>query len=262
MAATLPTAAVRLVPATSLRVSKPTWWLESRFHFSFADYWDPARMQFGALRVMNDDLVKPRAGFGRHPHRHAEIFSYILEGSLSHADSMGSKESLPRGCVQYMSAGRGVTHSEMNDHDETCRFIQVWFTPDSKAPGYGSPKYGSSCYTKADRHNQLLHMLSGTGPSPAWPAVNSSKDPIQLYQDGNVFVSESDAGSAYELQLAARRQAYILCMEGSMSVNDGQLQARDAAKVKGGEDGATLLKLSTAEGAHFMLIEMAKSDDE
>lgn len=104
---------------------------------------------------------------------------------------------------------------EMNDHDETCRFIQVWLTPDSKAPGYGSPKYGSSCYTKADRHNQLLHMLSGTGPSPAWPAVNSSKDPIQLYQDGNVFVSESDAGSAYELQLAARRQAYILCMEGA-----------------------------------------------
>jgi redox-sensitive bicupin YhaK (pirin superfamily) len=104
---------------------------------------------------------------------------------------------------------------EMNDHDETCRFIQVWLTPDTKAPGYGQPKYGSTHYTKADRHNQLLHMLSGTGPTPAWPAVNSSKAPIQLYQDGNVFVSESDAGVAYELQLAAQRQAYILCMEGA-----------------------------------------------
>ncbi|KAF6258903.1 RmlC-like cupin [Scenedesmus sp. NREL 46B-D3] len=262
MSVTLPSAAVRLVPAASLHVSKPTWWLESRFHFSFADYWDPERMHFGALRVMNDDLVKPRAGFGRHPHRHAEIFSYILQGNLSHADSMGSSEALPRGCVQYMSAGRGVTHSEMNDHDETCRFIQVWLTPDTTAPGYGEPKYGSTRYTKADRHNQLLHMLSGTGPSPAWHSVNGGMAPIRLHQDGNVFVSESDAGAAYELQLAARRQAYILCMEGSMRVNSDQLQARDAAKLKGADDSATLLKLSTAEGAHFMVIEMAKSDDQ
>jgi redox-sensitive bicupin YhaK (pirin superfamily) len=134
--------------------------------------------------------------------------------------------------VEVSAAGYGVAESdvaaaallllllalqEMNDHDETCRFIQVWLTPDTKAPGYGAPKYGSTLYTKADRHNQLLHMLSGTGPSPAWPAVNSSKAPIQLYQDGNVFVSESDAGVAYELQLAAQRQAYILCMEGALS---------------------------------------------
>eukprot|EP00882_Tetradesmus_deserticola_P011996 GHRQ01012696.1.p1 GENE.GHRQ01012696.1~~GHRQ01012696.1.p1 ORF type:complete len:263 (+),score=79.74 GHRQ01012696.1:539-1327(+) len=262
MSIALPLASVRLVPAASLHVSKPTWWLESRFHFSFADHWDPQRMQFGALRVVNDDLVKPKAGFGRHPHRHAEIFSYILDGHLSHADSMGTKEALPRGCVQYMSAGRGVTHSEMNDHDETCRFIQVWLTPDTKAPGYGEPKYGSTRYVKADRHNQLLHMLSGTGTSPAWRNVNRSKAPIQLHQDANVFVSESDAGAAYELQLAARRQAYILCMEGSMRVNDNELQTRSAAKVKGADGSATLLQLSTAEGAHFMVIEMAKSDDE
>jgi redox-sensitive bicupin YhaK (pirin superfamily) len=97
--------------AASLHVSKPTWWLESRFHFSFADYWDPQRMNFGALRVVNDDYVQPKAGFGTHPHRDAEIFSYVLEGQLSHKDSMGHKEALGRGCVQYMSAGTGVMHS-------------------------------------------------------------------------------------------------------------------------------------------------------
>lgn len=95
----------------SLHVSKPTWWLESRFHFSFADYWDPQRMNFGALRVVNDDFVQPRAGFGSHPHRDAEIFSYVLDGQLSHQDSMGHKEALGRGCVQYISAGTGVVHS-------------------------------------------------------------------------------------------------------------------------------------------------------
>jgi redox-sensitive bicupin YhaK (pirin superfamily) len=103
--------AVCCFPAASLHISKPTWWLESRFHFSFADYWDPNRMSFGALRVVNDDFVQPRAGFGTHPHRDAEIFSYVLDGQLSHQDSMGHKEALGRGSVQYMSAGTGVTHS-------------------------------------------------------------------------------------------------------------------------------------------------------
>lgn len=119
--------------------------------------------------------------------------------------------------VPLTAAAAGV-HSwwhlqEMNDHDESCRFIQVWIMPNKSAPGYGTPKYGSTRYTKEDRHNQLLNILSGTGLSPAWPRV-SSKGVIQLHQDGNVFVSESDAGQEYELQLAARRQAYILCMEG------------------------------------------------
>lgn len=218
-------------------------------------------MQFGALRVVNDDLVKPRAGFGTHPHRHAEIFSYVLEGQLSHQDSMGSRESLSRGAVQYMSAGRGVLHSEMNDHGEVCRFIQVWITPDRAAPTYGTPKYGSAHYTKQDRHNKLLHILSGTGLSPAWSNVNSS-GVTQLHQDSNVFVSESDAGQEYELELAARRQAYVLCMEGSLQVNGDQLQMRDAAAVKAADDAPSLLTLSTGStGSHFMIIEMAKSDD-
>lgn len=122
----------KLKPADSLYVSTPTHWLESRFHFSFAEYFDPSRSQFGVLRVINDDLVAPKEGFGTHPHRDMEIFSYVLDGELTHRDSMGSSESLYRGSVQYMSAGTGVRHSEFNTGDTRSRFLQVWYVILSK----------------------------------------------------------------------------------------------------------------------------------
>lgn len=247
-------ATVKLVPSSSLHVSKPTWWLTSRFHFSFADWFDPARMNFGALRVVNDDLVKGHAGFGKHPHRDAEIFTYVLEGKLTHADSMGNRESLSRGSVQYMSAGTGVTHSEMNDHDETCRFIQTWILPDERGH---TPQYGSSTYDKADRHNRLLHILGGTGPAPAWPGLHS-REAIRLNQDANVAVSESDAGQQFELQLGPSRQAYLLCMEGALTANGQELAERDAAEVVGDASSPTRVDLRALDaGSHFMVIEMA-----
>lgn len=110
----------RHIPHGGLYVSTPTWWLESRFHFSFAEYFNPANHDFGVLRVLNDDLVQPKSGFGRHPHRDMEILTYVVDGFLTHKDSMGSEESLGRGSVQYMSAGTGVTHSEMNNSDQLC----------------------------------------------------------------------------------------------------------------------------------------------
>eukprot|EP00873_Tetraselmis_striata_P040819 jgi/Tetstr1/461083/TSEL_006229.t2 len=109
-----------------LHVSEPISWLESRFHFSFADYFNPANNNFGALRVLNDDLVKGRSGFGAHPHRDAEIFSCTVDGELTHQDSMRNRESLGRGCVHYMSVGTGVMHSEMNEGDKTCRVVPEW----------------------------------------------------------------------------------------------------------------------------------------
>eukprot|EP00195_Chlamydomonas_chlamydogama_P006945 CAMPEP_0202890082 /NCGR_PEP_ID=MMETSP1392-20130828/591_1 /ASSEMBLY_ACC=CAM_ASM_000868 /TAXON_ID=225041 /ORGANISM="Chlamydomonas chlamydogama, Strain SAG 11-48b" /LENGTH=281 /DNA_ID=CAMNT_0049573573 /DNA_START=241 /DNA_END=1085 /DNA_ORIENTATION=+ len=239
-------AKVLRVPHESLHVSKPVWWLESRFHFSFADYWNPERNNFGVLRVVNDDLVKPRAGFGTHPHRDAEIFSYVIDGKLSHADSMGNKEALPRGCVQYMSAGTGVTHSEMNDESETCRFLQLWITPDKKGH---KPQYGSSTYDKEDRHNRLLQILGGTAPPPAWPNVNRTHE-ININQDANVFVSESDAGTSFNIPLSHSRQAYLVCIEGGMTVNDVTLNVRDGARVMGSPGGETSLSLQAGkEGA-------------
>ncbi|EFJ46541.1 hypothetical protein VOLCADRAFT_105456 [Volvox carteri f. nagariensis] len=251
----------------SLHVSKPTWWLESRFHFSFADYWDPVRQNFGVLRVLNDDLVKAGAGFGAHPHRDAEIFSYVVSGQLSHADSMGNKEALPRGCVQYMSAGTGVVHSirglqftceEMNEGSETCRFLQLWITPDRRGH---DPQYGSSTYGKSDRHNRLLQILGGTGSPPAWPHTVNLQS-IRLHQDANIFVSESDPGTRFDVSLGPNRQAYLICIEGGLHANDVQLDARDGARIVGSESGPSPLTLEAgALGAHFLVVEMAKSAD-
>ena len=104
-------------------------WLKSRFHFSFAEYRNPANSHFGPLRVMNDDLVQPLRGFGTHPHRDAEIMTYVVQGTLTHEDSMGNKGNVNRGGLQYMSAGSGVQHSEFNHGTSPLRFIQCWVTP-------------------------------------------------------------------------------------------------------------------------------------
>uniref|UniRef100_A0A7S2TL20 Pirin N-terminal domain-containing protein n=1 Tax=Lotharella oceanica TaxID=641309 RepID=A0A7S2TL20_9EUKA len=149
---------LRYIPNSKLAVSEPepAWfgnpgniddtkwtnknWLKSRFHFSFAEYTNYANTNFGVLRVMNDDLVQPKRGFGEHPHRDAEICTYVVHGQLTHQDSMGTKESLGKGSIQFMTAGTGVRHSEHNLHNEPLRFIQMWLTP--KAGGL-KPNYGS-----------------------------------------------------------------------------------------------------------------------
>eukprot|EP00199_Chlamydomonas_sp_CCMP681_P005934 CAMPEP_0119109960 /NCGR_PEP_ID=MMETSP1180-20130426/25300_1 /TAXON_ID=3052 ORGANISM="Chlamydomonas cf sp, Strain CCMP681" /NCGR_SAMPLE_ID=MMETSP1180 /ASSEMBLY_ACC=CAM_ASM_000741 /LENGTH=260 /DNA_ID=CAMNT_0007096017 /DNA_START=65 /DNA_END=847 /DNA_ORIENTATION=+ len=252
-AAQLEACKVISVLQSKLHVSKPTWWLESRFHFSFADWNDPSRMNWGALRVLNDDLVKGKSGFGTHSHRDAEIFTYVVDGQLSHRDSMGNGEALSRGAVQYLSAGTGISHSEMNDSEATCRFLQVWLTPDKRGR---TPQYGSSEYTKADRHNRLLHVLGGSGPKPAW--TMHSPHSIKLHQDANVLVSECDAGHSFELELGPGRQAYLVCVEGGTSVNDVKLAARDAAKLISNTNGSTSLKMTALDqGMHLMMIEMA-----
>lgn len=247
------------VPHESLHVSTPTHWLESRFHFSFADHYDPKRMNFGALRVLNDDLVKPKEGFWTHPHRDAEIFSYVVEGKLSHKDSMGNKEALPRGSIQYLSAGTGITHSEMNDQSETCRFLQIWLTPDKRGH---KPQYGSSQYDLDDRRNKLLHVLGGEGKAPNWEKYNR-KEVITLHQDANVFVSESDPQTVFNIELGMNRQAYMVCIEGSLKVNDTVLTMRDGARLVATSNKPSPLTITTGDkGAHFIIIEMAKAGQE
>ncbi|KAG5178957.1 RmlC-like cupin [Tribonema minus] len=244
------------VPQETLHVSKPTSWLESRFHFSFADHWDPKRMSFGKLRVVNDDLVKPMEGFDTHPHRDMEIFSYIVDGYLTHQDSKGNKETLGRGAVQYMSAGTGVYHSEMNNHrSETCRFLQVWVQPNARGLAV---QYGSTSPPPAEqRHNRIRHIISGSD--------SAETAPIKLNQDCNVYIGELDAGASASLPLAAGRQAYMVCIEGKVSLAGGKLElsARDAAQLFGGTKGSTLdfTAGEGKEGAHFMVIELAGSEN-
>lgn len=237
--------AMKKIPSSSLHVSRPTDWLTSRFHFSFAEYYNPSNTNFGVLRVLNDDLVTARNGFPMHPHRDQEIFSYIVEGKLSHEDSEGHAETLGRGCVQYMSAGRGVYHSEMNQHpSQTVRFLQIWISPDRK----GLPvKYGSHRFEEAQRKNTLLQIISGTR--------SQETAPIVLSQDCNVYVSQLDQGVTVSLDILAGRQAYMVEIEGDLSVNNDTvaLSARDAMEIVG---PVSLSFTSKSQLAHFIVIEM------
>eukprot|EP00898_Chlorokybus_atmophyticus_P003803 jgi/Chlat1/4423/Chrsp29S04560 len=233
------TAALRHIPSSKLHVSTPTWWLESRFHFSFAGYYNPDNMEFGVLRVLNDDLVKPKAGFGTHGHRDMEIFSYVLDGKLTHKDSMGNGESLPRGSVQYMSAGRGV-----------------WIKPDRSGL---QPNYGSREYKKEDRHNKIQHVITGVANKAA-NAVDDGQGIIPINQDVNVYISESDAGTPLKFKLNQGRQAYMICAEGSAKVNnDVVLQTRDAVEIRSNGVESDIDITALDQGAHFMLLEMQES---
>ncbi len=152
-------------------------WLRSVFHFSFAEYYNPKNIHFGVLRVINDDLIDPHTGFPKHPHQNMEIVSYAVNGNLTHADSMGNENTITRGHVQYMSAGTGVYHSEMNHGDETLRLLQIWILPDQA--GY-TPNYGDYRFNYEDRHNQWLHMVSS----------HEGDAPIKINQDVNFYSLE------------------------------------------------------------------------
>lgn len=247
--------AIRHIPASSLYVSKPNWWLESRFHFSFAEYYSPQRNEFGNLRVVNDDLVQPHSGFGTHPHRNMEIFTYVVDGELTHKDSMGTSETLTRGSVQYMSAGRGITHSEMNNGNQLLRFLQIWIKPNRS--NY-TPNYGSRAFKEEDRHNKLQHVV--TSYENYQGTNDTGEGVIPIHQDANIYLSEADAGVKQELVLEKRRQAYIVCIEGSLLVNQVLMDTRDAVEIESEQNHSVDLQLTGhgPEGAHFIVVEMAK----
>jgi len=244
------------IAASSLHVSKDIYWLESRFHFSFAGYYDPNRMNFGTLRVVNDDLVKPNEGFDTHPHSNMEIISYVIQGGLTHKDSMGTKETLTRGCVQYMSAGTGITHSEYNDsRSEMLRFLQIWIVPDRKGH---TPRYGSKRFTEADRLNKIQHLVGNE---------KEFKDGsiIPIHQDANIYVSELEPGNSVNFTLGPSRQLYAVCIEGNLSFtteNNGSenLGMRDGLEVRNRQSQAVDLRIANTSAtgkSHFLFIEGA-----
>lgn len=217
---------------------------DTYFHFSFADYYDPRNMKYGVLRVLNDDNVKPHSGFETHPHSEMEIFSYIVDGKLTHRDSAGNHEILSRGDVQCISAGTGVTHSELNEQDDWCRFLQVWVLPESR----GLPvRYDHHRFSLEDRRNKLLHVISSR--------ANRGSAPLYVCQDIDVHVSElTDRGARVSHVLNGDRQAYIYCFEGGVEVDGyASLAERDSLRVH----GQAGLEFSLVTGkAHLIIIEM------
>lgn len=217
-------------------------WLDSLFHFSFADYYNPANMGFGVLRVVNDDFVGGGNGFGMHPHKDMEIISYGVAGYLTHEDSLGHRGRIGRGHVQYMSAGTGIAHSEYNHEEETLRLLQIWIIPDGKGH---TPAYGEFLFDWAERVNRWFHFVSPI----------SGAAPIRIHQDANFYVTALEAGRHLEFTVEKGRQAYLVQIEGSAIINQISLGARDALEVQ--EEALHIT--APVEDAHIMIIEMAKS---
>ncbi|MEH6890582.1 pirin family protein [Bacillus sp. JJ864] len=215
-------------------------WLNTHFHFSFADYYNPNNMRFGALRVINDDLVAAQTGFEMHPHRDMEIISYVVDGALTHQDSMGNRGTIERGHVQYMSAGTGVFHSEHNLGDETLRLLQIWILPDRTGH---TPNYGEFKFDWNKRENTWFHMVS--------PIDGGA--PIEIHQDANLYSLALEEGKESTFSVGEGRQAYLVQIEGSGVVNGETLVMRDAAEVIE-ED----IRIQAAETAHYLVIEMKK----
>lgn len=216
-------------------------WLHSIFHFSFAEYYNPNNIHFGALRVINDDIFDAGKGFGTHPHENMEIISYVVDGTLTHKDSMGNKRNLVRGQVQYMSAGTGVTHSEYNLTEKPLRFLQIWIMPDKKEY---LPNYGDYQFEWKDREGKWLQIVSG-------PKGNG---PIYIHQDMNVSVVSLKVDEDINYDIQADRQVYLVQIEGNGMINGESINEKDGAEIF----DESKIKLTAKTDSHYILFDMSK----
>ena len=199
-------------------------WLKSFHSFSFANYFDPAHMGFGNLRVINEDRIDPGTGFGTHGHRDMEIISYVLSGNLAHQDSMGNVKGIPPGDVQRMSAGSGVLHSEFNHaQGEQTHFLQIWIEPNVTGidPGYEQKTVPTSA-----KRGQLALVAA----PPADPMA--ADHTVQIHADARMYAGHFDGAENAEMALDSARKAYVFLVRGSLQVNGQSLKAGDAAMLQ------------------------------
>ena len=220
-------------------------WLQSYHSFSFADYHDPRHVQFGPLRVINEDRVVPGAGFGTHGHRDMEIISYVLDGELAHKDSTGTSSTIRPGDVQRMSAGRGVLHSEFNDsHERPVHFLQIWILPDVTGipPEYEERRFG------ADEKRGRLRLIA----SP-----HGDDGSLRIHQDARVYAGLFDGAERAALEVAPGRRVYLHVARGNIIANGASLAAGDALKLT----GVTTLRLTDGVGAEVLAFDLPGGPD-
>jgi redox-sensitive bicupin YhaK (pirin superfamily) len=216
-------------------------WLKSAHSFSFGQYYDPKHLGFGNLIVINDDLVAGDKGFGQHPHRNAEIFSYVLGGALEHKDSLGNGSVVSEGGVQYMSAGSGVTHSEFNpSQTNQMRFLQVWLLPEVEDT---KPAYDTIKLTSADKDGKLKLFLSKDGRDGS----------MKTQADASVYAAELNAGQAISQNLQAGRKGWFQVAGGSVRVNEITLNKGDGLAI----DGSGTLIFDRGQDAEFLFFDLA-----
>jgi redox-sensitive bicupin YhaK (pirin superfamily) len=216
-------------------------WLKSYHSFSFADYFDQQHMNFGPLRVINEDWVSGGAGFPTHPHRDMEILTWVIEGELRHRDSMGYSETLKPGEMQRITAGSGITHSEFNEsQSETVHLLQIWIVPRERGL---PPAYEQKAFSPEMRHNKLGLLASPNGADGS----------LGIQQDARVYAVTLDAGHQVQHELGSGRQAWVQVVRGEVSVNGNQLCAGDAAAAT----AENRLQLTASTNAELLLFDVA-----
>jgi len=218
-------------------------WLDTYYSFSFSDYYDPKHMGFRDLRVINEDRVSAGKGFGMHPHRDMEILTYIIEGELSHRDSMGRGATIKTNDVQRMSAGTGVMHSEVNQSKAPVHLLQIWLLPEAEGL---KPSYEDRTFSGEDKRNQLRLIASHDGREGS----------TTINQDASVYASLLDSGKTLDLSLESGRHAWVQLVRGELDLNGTKLTKGDGAAIS----GESRLHLSSTSGngqAEFLVFDLA-----
>ena len=216
-------------------------WLDSYHTFSFADYYDPKFMGFRSLRVINEDQIAAKRGFGTHSHRDMEIITYVLEGALEHQDSMGNRSVMRPGEVQRMTAGTGVSHSEYNHSDqEATHLLQIWILPETRGL---EPSYEQKAYSDAEKRGKLRLIASQDGRDGS----------VKVHQDLNLYATVLGEGEEVNFSVKGDRQVWVQVARGSVMLNGQLLAQGDAAAVS----QETLLDLTGKESAEVLMFDLA-----
>jgi redox-sensitive bicupin YhaK (pirin superfamily) len=214
-------------------------WLNARHHFSFADYHDPRRMGWGAIRVWNDDEIAARSGFPPHPHSDMEIITYVREGAITHQDSLGNQGRTEAGDVQVMSAGTGVRHAEYNLEDEQTTLFQIWVMTDKRG---AAPSWGAKRFPKGDRAGGFVTLASGFA---------EDEEALKINAAARVMGATLKAGEKAELRLDPSRHVYLVAVNGAVEVNGLRAEPRDGVAITGEE----LVEIVAAEEAEIVLVD-------
>jgi redox-sensitive bicupin YhaK (pirin superfamily) len=234
---------IKIIPAGKRHLSD-FGWLKTCWLFSFSDYYDPKNMQFGALRVFNDDVAEPHSGFPAHPHQNMEIVTLVLDGEITHEDSTGNRAVIGSNEVQRMSAGTGITHSEVNLTDKPVHFYQIWIYPGKQGlnPGYEQKKFSPSMWK-----NCLCPLASSHGIPTA----------VHLNADAAVYRAALEANKSLHFQSNPDRKIFVYVKEGTLEINSTKVLGHGQARIS----GESTLEIKAVRNSDFILIDIADTDD-
>lgn len=216
-------------------------WLNAKHHFSFADYYDPERTQWGKLRVWNDDEIQPKSGFPPHPHSNMEIITYVREGAISHKDNLGNEGRTEAGDVQVMSAGSGIAHAEYNLEDEVTRIFQIWIMPDQAG---GQPQWGAKPFPKGERAGKFVVLASG---------IEGDGDALPIRANARVVGATVKAGETAVYPLGKDRKAYLVPATGRVEIDGQTVEARDGAAIGELDE----VRITAIEDSEVVLVDVA-----